>query len=223
MLVTFARPEESRAFRRRLAEPRNTRGPTGNRVVTGKIGTKSVVVAHTGIGLAAATQSIRELLNSPWSLVIAAGFAGALSPNLREGDIVSQDTPDRNPPALISRPMPIERAEEKKALYHQTGACAVDMESASIAAACREANVPITAIRAISDPVDVDLPVPFAIWFDLARQRPNPFALLAFLARHPTRIRPFLQFVRSLPRISESLASALETRIRSLDRPSSES
>ena len=223
MLVTFARPEESRAFRRRLVERENLRGLTGNRVVTGKIGTKSVVVAHTGIGLPAATQSIRELLKSPWNLVIAAGFAGALSPNLREGDIISQDTPDPNPLALISRPVPIERAEDKKALYHRTGASAVDMETASIAAACHEAGVPITAIRAISDPAHVDLPVPFAIWFDLARQRPRPFTLLAFLARHPTRIRPFLQFVRRLPRISASLASALETRIRSLASPPSES
>jgi hypothetical protein len=40
--------------------------------------------------------------------------------------------------------------------------------------------------------------------------------LIAWLLRNPSRIGPFARFVRRLPRISESLALAIEGTIRAM-------
>ena len=68
--VTFAVPHESRDLRRGL-------GPA-----------KPVILAHTGIGTAAAEKSVRALLagNRPrW--LLSAGYAGALDPSLAHGEL----------------------------------------------------------------------------------------------------------------------------------------
>ena len=54
-------------------------------------------------------------------------------------------------------------------------------------------------MRAISDAASQPLPVPFEDWFDLERQRPRVVALIGYLARQPSKIRPFARFVRGLP------------------------
>jgi hypothetical protein len=54
------------------------------------------------------------------------------------------------------------------------------------------------SVRAISDRAEQDLPVPAAIWFDAAKQRPRPVRLLLYLATHPGRIGPFARFVRGI-------------------------
>jgi hypothetical protein len=53
------------------------------------------------------------------------------------------------------------------------------------------------------------LPVPFADWFDIDRQRPNVFGLLKYLAFHPSRIGPFAHFVRGLAPAQRNLAEFL--------------
>ncbi len=49
-------------------------------------------------------------------------------------------------------------AASKKQLRKETGACAVDMESAGVAAAAAAAGLPFLALRAIADPADRSLP-----------------------------------------------------------------
>jgi hypothetical protein len=83
------------------------------------------------------------------------------------------------------------------------------MESEAIAAVCRAASVPLLVVRSISDPAGAPLPVPFAEWFDLGRQRPRVARLLKYLAFHPSRIGPFAHFVRGLAPARKSLATFL--------------
>jgi adenosylhomocysteine nucleosidase len=178
------------------------------------IGQVEVVVAHTGIGPKAAAVAIAPLLPiAPWSHLIAAGFAGGLDPQLRLADTLVESRPSSEPHRLISRPLPVESVEEKARVFRETGAAAVDMETDTIAAACAAANIPFTAIRAISDPAETALPVSFAAWFDLKKQRPRPLGLLAHLVRHPGRIPPFIRFLRNLSRAAENLATAVENKI----------
>ena len=149
-------------------------------------------------------------------ILLSSGFAGGLEPRLVAGDLLiatnfsapalvehsrallASDT-RAHFGALTSQALPAESAAEKAALARATGALGVDMETAAIAAACTQAEVPLLAVRAISDTALEPLPVPFAEWFDLAAQRPRPLALLRFLARHPAQISPFARFLRSLP------------------------
>jgi nucleoside phosphorylase len=209
VLVTFARPEESRAFRRRL-EKRNSTAPAQPELHRGMIGQIEVAVAHTGIGPEAAGVAINRLLPlAPWACVIAAGFAGGLDPQLSLGDIVIETRPAAGHCRLISRTLPVESVEDKARVFRETHAAAVDMETDTLAAACAAANIPFTAVRVISDPAGTALPVPFAVWFDPRKQRPKPLGLLVYLARHPGRVPGFMGFLRSLSPVAEALADAL--------------
>jgi hypothetical protein len=217
VLVTFARAEESRAFRRRLAARRTLR-IGGVDALAGTLGRIEVVVAHTGIGPAAAGKVIASMLEDrSWWLVISAGFAGGLDPRLRVGDVVIEEHPHAGSQRLVSRAMPVETVVEKAVLFSETNAQAVDMETATLAAACSRAALPLIAVRAISDSAETPLPVPFAVWFDVVRQRPRPLALLGHLLGHPRRIAPFARFIRALPRVSAALALAIEGVIRALE------
>ncbi len=209
--MTFARPEESGAFRRKLDGVR--KGKCGALPAwRGSIGKVSVTVIHTGIGPASAGSAIRELLSlEKPRRVISAGFAGGLDPALRAGDTLSADFPT---PLIFSKAIPLETPAEKIAAFRETGARIVDMETDIIGAACAAAGIPLTAVRAVSDTADESLPVPFDVWFDTARQRARPLALVAHLIRHPSRTAPFARFVLRLPRVAEALARAIAAALR---------
>lgn len=206
VLITFARPEESRAFRRRHAlRP----APDDARYLEGRAGCMRITVRHTGIGPHTAAVVMEEALErATWSRVIAAGFAGGLDPVLNLGDTVLDD-PARGQ-RIVSRTLPAETVAAKAQIRRETGASAVDMETETIWNACRRAGLSLVAARVISDTARDDLPVPFTVWFNVSAQRARPLALLAHLGRHPHKIRPFARFVRALPRLSEALAVAVE-------------
>ena len=209
--VTFARPEESGAFRRKLGGGR--KGKCGTLTAwRGSIGGISVTVVHTGIGPASAQRAIRELLtHEKPRRVISAGFAGGLDPALRAGDTLAADFPT---PLIFSKAIPLETPAEKIAAFRETGARIVDMETDIIGAACSGAGVPLTAVRAVSDTADESLPVPFGVWFDTARLRARPLALVLHLLRRPSHIAPFARFVLRLPRVAEALAQAIAAALR---------
>ncbi len=222
-VVTFALPQESGDFRQAL------------RAAGGRFGGEEIHVEHLGVGPAAAAMNIRRLLAGERPrILICAGFAGGLDARVRTGDLVVADNfsapdlraraqalagemPHRFFGSLVTRELPVESADAKAALALETGSLAVDMETAAVAEACQGAGVPLLAVRAISDGAAVPLPVPFAHWFDLRRQRPRPWALLNYLARHPHRIGPFARFVRGLAPARHALADFL---VRFLTQPS---
>ena len=206
LAVTFARPEESGAFRRKLDTVR--KGRCGALTAwRGKIGKITVIVIHTGIGPASAERAIHELLtHEKPRRVISAGFAGGLDPALRAGDTLTEEFPS---PLIFSKAIPLETPAEKIAAFRETGARIVDMETDIIGAACARAGIPLTAVRAVSDSADESLPVPFGVWFDTARQRARPLALVAHLLRHPSHIAPFARFILRLPRVAQALAQAI--------------
>jgi len=209
--VTFARPEESHAFRQMLDGAQ--KGRCGELTAwRGTLGGNRITVIHTGIGPASATAAMHELLKCEKPRrVISAGFAGGLDPALRPGDTLAVEFPTR---LILSKADPLETPAEKVAAFRETGARIVDMESDVIGASCAAAGIPLTSVRAVSDPADESLPVPFGVWFDTRRQCARPIALVWHLLRHPAHIAPFARFVLRLPRVARALAQAIGAALR---------
>jgi nucleoside phosphorylase len=116
--------------------------------------------------------------------------------------------------SLTSHVTVVETRAAKADLALRTGALGVDMETDAVAAECARVSIPLLAMRVISDAAVTNLPVPIDHWFDLELQRPRPFALLAYLARHPGRVLPFAHFVSALPRLRATLTRAIVATIR---------
>jgi adenosylhomocysteine nucleosidase len=164
VLIVTAIPEELAAFTRR-------RLPSG------------VFVAATGDGPRQAARAAAALCSRyrP-SLLIGAGVAGALTPDLAVGDLVvayrliDRDGETPGPDAvlvvaaaakpgarqatLLSVDRPLVAAAEKAAWAVQVGPppAAVDMESAAWARAASALGIPFLIILAVSDTAGEDLP-----------------------------------------------------------------
>jgi adenosylhomocysteine nucleosidase len=225
--LSFALPEESKDIVRRLASARRS-GPAALPILTGSIAGREVTIVHTGMGMASTSARLGDFLNSHSPLrLIASGFGGALSPDLRIADIVlARNFSDpallaavaslpAHTGSLITTKDVVQGSEKKKDLARHTGAIVVDMETAAIHRLCSARGIPMLALRAISDTATQDLPIPTAVWFDEKSQRPRPFPLLLHLATHPARISPFITFVRGIglarSRLTEFLLAALAT------------
>jgi adenosylhomocysteine nucleosidase len=186
IVISFALPEESKEIVRGLVGARRS-GSAALPVIAGTLAGRSVVIVHSGMGMASATATLGSFLEgqSP-SLWIAAGFGGGLSADLEVGDIVTvrnfsdpalleaiEALPTRRG-TLITTKSVIETAVQKQDLARHTGAIVVDMETAAIQRLCCPRGIPMLSVRAISDTASQDLPIPAAVWFDPIRQRPRP-------------------------------------------------
>ena len=237
VVVTFALPDESRAFVRSLADVRTSGGgrPPALPEMVGTWAGRTVAIVHTGVGDTSAGRTrLGTKIAEPGGIraVISAGYAGGLAVHLRVGDLVLGE--NFSDPALaasarqalggeslhagriVSRDAVAATATAKRTLGAETGALAVDMETAWIAEACAAQRLPMLSLRVISDAADQDFPVPGHILFDAARQRPRYLALPAWLLAHPGKIGPFAAFVRGLGPARERLARALRQVIERL-------
>ena len=142
----------------------------------GIAGGRRFILIANGAGPKLATQAteiaIRAVSNadlsaSPLEAVISTGYAGALDPALALGDIVvAQEvldyaTGEHYPCAevlghtsqgvVLSQDRIANDSAEKQQLFNKTGACAVEMESAGVAARSKRAGLPFCCIKVISD------------------------------------------------------------------------
>ncbi len=145
----------------------------------------SIIARRGGIGPGKAREAARELLGEGATVLASLGVAGGLQPDLAPGTIVVVDTvidPDGIPLKvdlqwtmwwshrlarggdffrrgnLCTVERPVLTAEAKAQLHRQSGALAVDMESAAVAWAAREAGFPFFCLRAVCDPAQRTLP-----------------------------------------------------------------
>ena len=130
-----------------------------------------VRLAVAGVGAENAYREARRLLERYRVRgLVTIGFAGGLVDSLNAGDIVAADrvldqrsgeqfdcssglwpTENARHGVLLSAAEVITSAAEKRNLADQWGAVAVDMESAGVARAAREAGVEFAAVKAITD------------------------------------------------------------------------
>ena len=211
--IVFALRRESRYFRREFRPqqpfpgapcPAWFRGPTW----------LTVLVLECGVGAAAAERVGRWLLSGPVfgnvpyrpKLVLAAGFAGALTSGQHVGDLVLATEvvepggecwpttwPGELPPEewrpplkrgrVLTNPELVGEPGQKRRLGDRHQALAVDMESAVLARLCRQKQVPFGCVRAISD--DRDTPLSPRLIELLRHGRVAPWRLLGALVRQP--------------------------------------
>jgi adenosylhomocysteine nucleosidase len=112
---------------------------------------------------------------------------------------------------LLSVPAALESPAQKRAAAVATGAVAVDMESAAIAAVAARARVPFVALRVIVDAVDDALPPGAEHWIDEHGNRRAAAALRA--AASFRQWRPLLTLAKryrvasaALDRLAQALA-----------------
>jgi adenosylhomocysteine nucleosidase len=203
-LICFALKEEAAPFRKIAA-----RKP-------------GVFTLITGIGRQNAERSVREFLlaGSP-KMVFTCGFAGGLNPDLKLCDVGFEI---ENPKSEIenklvaagAKPMKFFCADriastvvEKRKLRAETGADAVEMESAAIQAVCRERGFPCVTVRVISDTADENLPLDFN-----ALAKPDKGVdfgkLFLAIVKSPGKVGALLELQRKTKSAAEQLAAILE-------------
>jgi adenosylhomocysteine nucleosidase len=203
-LICFALKEEAAPFRK---------------IAAGKPGVFTLI---TGIGRQNAERSVREfLLDGSPRRVFSCGFAGGLNADLKLGDVGfeienPQSEIENKLAAAGAKPVKFFCADriagtvvEKRKLRAETGADAVEMESAAIQAVCRERGVPCVTVRVISDTADENLPLDFN-----ALAKPDKSVDLGklFLAiiKSPGKIGALLELHRKTKFAAEQLAAVLE-------------
>ncbi len=175
------------------------------------------------MGVGAAVVLERKLAEMRPSLVISAGFAGGLQPEIKVGDMVlgrnfSDERiaggltlgPNWHVGAVQTEGAIIERAEDKRRLGESTGALAGDLETAHLAKVCAAHGVPMLSVRCISDALEDDMPVPAHVLMNPKNGRPEPLALFQHLLRNPPAVMGFNRLLKNAKTAQKQLAAGLE-------------
>lgn len=173
--IVFAVPIEADAFARLASEV--TELEAGGLVFReGRVAGRGVAWCVAGVGREAAAQAARRLiLGHRPRLVVSAGFAGGLAPDLDRGSLIraAQVTlPDHSKKlrlahaasangrdlALVTTDRIVTTPAEKADLLAASGADAVDMETFAVAEVAAAEGLPCGSLRVISDDADQTLP-----------------------------------------------------------------
>ena len=189
-----------------------------------------VTVLLTGMGGENASNAMQTIPLEMQDVCIATGLAGALDPSLKPGTIVAgrrcealskvlKTASDaglldlavaagaRAVNVFLTSEAILATAIEKQSL--SASGSVVEMESAHILAAASRRQVPVVAVRAISDGADEDLPVDFRQIAD-SRGHVRVGGLLKELALHPHRLPLLVRFGRQSRAAAVSLADFLD-------------
>lgn len=176
------------------------------------------------------TAALLDRVASRAKCLVSFGVAGALAPGLRAGDVIlsgdvigeddrwspTDDFHERildlawqigafAGPVLGARAI-LATEDAKRAAWRETGALAVDMESAAVASAAEAAGIPFLVLRAIADPAMRELP-PAAL-IPLAEDGTPALAqVLAEVLRRPRQIPALLALARETRQALLALAA----------------
>jgi len=181
------------------------------------------------VGLAAKRLESRVASCRDAALVISAGACGALSPGLREGalvvpEVVLTPTGDRYETsrvaaltrhgALLSVAEVVGSPAEKARLLLETGAIAVDMESAAILEWARAGGRAALVVRAVSDTADQTVDADLAGLVD-SEGRLRPLTAVRVAVARPRALRGAMALRTSMDAALRAVAAAVGQVARS--------
>ncbi|RLA25962.1 MAG: phosphorylase [Gammaproteobacteria bacterium] len=194
---------------------------------------KNILVTLSGSGPDNASNATHLLINRGAKQLISWGCAGALAPYLKAGDLIIPElieTRENKQLAtdtfwselivttlqqcikcytgkIVESGSVVALAQDKAEQYQQTGALAIDMESAAVARIAQQANIPFVAIRSIADPANLDLPK--AISFAMTDTGVISIArLMKYICIHPTEIPALIKLGFNFNAASKTLKQA---------------
>jgi adenosylhomocysteine nucleosidase len=179
-----------------------------------------VVVVCGGIGAAASRRASEAVIAifDP-KVVCSAGFAGALDPKLRVGDVVrpssvinagdgSRTVVEGGEGVLVSFESVASPAQKSK-LRDSFGADTVDMESATVARAAEARGKGFTVVKAVSDEIDFEFPAMERFVDAEGQFSQGRFA--GYAAVRPWLWRRVMRLARNSNRASRALCAYLDT------------
>ena len=192
-------------------------------------------VAVSGIGPHNAMRAAERLIACGAGRLANWGVAGALDARLAPGDVLiadriryAQDEPGFATDAdecmrltaalsaslrvrhgtLWSSPQPVATPADKRTLANRSGAIAVDMEAAPVAAIAARAHVPFVAVKAICDPLTRELPTRIVDALEGADRGLSLRMVSAIAFGGPATWRAARLLTRDFARARRSLATA---------------
>jgi adenosylhomocysteine nucleosidase len=189
---------------------------------------EDAIVACAGMGAARASLAIEAALAlGPASELISVGFAGACEPQFHVGDVIHPSilidarTGER---FFLADPSTTDAAEivvtvatpadalAKQRLAISYSASAVDMEAAAVARIAQAHGLPFSAIKAISDEADFELPDMQQFSTDDGQFQESEFGL--FIAFRPWMWKSVLIMARGSKLAAQRLRAEIEAHIQ---------
>jgi adenosylhomocysteine nucleosidase len=195
------------------------------------------LLAISGMGGALAAAAARSLVEAGAGALMSFGLAGGLDPLLSAGTVVLpsevvsrggarfltstawreqiERAIGRHRPVaggvLLTSPQPIDAVADKAAAFRETGAAAVDMESAGVAEVAAAYGLPFIAVRVIVDTAaDV---LPRAVMAASRGGHVNIPRLIGGLAAAPLDLIALMRLARAYRAATRSLAAAADARV----------
>jgi hypothetical protein len=207
LLILTAMEMESKIVRRAL---KNVRLPPG------------VALRFLTIGISA-SQLPDPFCTPNTAVVIIAGFAGALRPDLTLGEIILETHPADFASHLPMRRAHIHTADQliatpahKADLHRQTSACAVEMEFAIVRKKMGQTNIPVIHVRSISDSSEDHVDEILMGWIDPVG-RPKFLNIASSVLARPSRIKILSKLQSAIKAASPPLGDAVRQIVESLN------
>ncbi len=234
--VVMALPIEAGYFIDKLQRVRryNARSLT---VTEGELEGRVVAVIVSGVGHASARRGVEHLLagHRP-RVLISAGFAGALDPELDRNDLVApraiidgsggvvevDGSLAESVPAIrkAGRLLLVDRVitdvAEKLQLRNEHQADLIDMESFSVAVSAHERGIPFASLRVISDNARAELPAEIGRLLNTSGSYRVGAAMRAIWSR-PASVKDFWKLHSHAMEASDRLADGLQVLLRGLE------
>jgi adenosylhomocysteine nucleosidase len=234
IVSTFAVPSEFAPWRRMRTFQLTGSGRIP--IYYAQIGRAEVYAVVTGIGMRNIRDQFETLLKTSADICIASGLAGGLRKEHRTGAVLIARTVMRSDSHQIassseqlveigircgatpvrtfqSRAAVVTSAVEKQRL--SAAADAVDVESFDVLNEAQRCGLPAVAIRAVSDPVEQDMPLDFNRTIN-DRGAIDWLSMVSEIARAPRRLPDLVRFGRGSVQAARNLARVLDRYVMEL-------